>query len=53
VRYSPGVDRNAVDHELGFRPADPIRWRDGTIGTAMSITELDEVSVGIKVSDQT
>lgn len=48
VRYAPGVDRDKVNRILGFTPAAPVRWRGGTVGTAMSIPELDEVTVEIK-----
>lgn len=50
VRYTPGYDVDTINQRLGFSRARPVRWRDGTVGTVMSIPELDEVTVGINVA---
>lgn len=48
--YKPGVDREKANRELGFSPAKPVRWRNGSVGTKMSIPELDEMTVGINLA---
>lgn len=50
VRYGAGTDRDETNRRLGFQRAKRVRWRDGTVGTVMSIPELDEVSVGINAA---
>ncbi|WP_062212963.1 hypothetical protein [Streptomyces sp. NBRC 109706] len=50
TRYAPGVDRDLTNRRLGFVRSSAVRWRDGTVGTAMSIPELDEVTVGINIA---
>lgn len=52
IRYRPGVDRDAANRRLGFVRAAPVVWRGGAVGTAMSIPELDEFSVGVRLLDQ-
>lgn len=51
VRYAPGLDSHDINRRLGFSPAAPVQWRGGTIGTVMSIPELDEVTVGLNAAD--
>jgi hypothetical protein len=50
VRYTPGIDVERARAELGFVAAEKVRWKDGVVGTAMSIPELDEFTVGIRLS---
>lgn len=49
VRYTPGTDRQTARSGLGFKGADPVKWRDGFTGTAMGIPELDEFTIGINM----
>ena len=49
TRYAPGVDRDTANQRLGFRPADPVQWAGGTVGSRFVIPELDEVAVGVNV----
>jgi hypothetical protein len=51
VRYSPGVDLQFVRNQLGFKGAEPVKWRDGFRGTAMGIPELDEFTIGIRMGN--
>jgi hypothetical protein len=51
VRYAPTVDEEAANRELGFVPAEPVTWRGGFVGTAMTVTDLDEFSVGVRLVD--
>ena len=47
VRYAPGVDHAHVDRVLGFKTVERVKWVSGKIGTAMSIPELDEFTIGM------
>lgn len=50
TRYAPGVDRAYANRILGFESAEPVRWASGSIGTAMTIPELDEFTIGLNLS---
>lgn len=50
ARYRPGVDHAVVDASLGFKDAEPVKWRSGVVGSAMTIPEIDEVVVGVKIA---
>lgn len=52
TRYRSGVDREQANRKLGFVNADPVRWAGGMVGSAMTVPELDEFSVGINLVDQ-
>jgi hypothetical protein len=47
TRYAPGVDREHANRVLGFETVERVKWASGSIGTAMSIPELDEFTIGI------
>jgi hypothetical protein len=51
TRYAPGVDREAANRALGFVTASPVQWSGGFVGTAMTIPELDEFTVGLRLRE--
>jgi hypothetical protein len=51
TRYRAGVDRAAANGHLGFAPADPVQWREGRLGSAMSVPELDEFTIGVRLTE--
>lgn len=52
TRYRSEVDREAANRTLGFVNAEPVRWAGGMVGSAMTVPELDEFTVGINIIDQ-
>jgi hypothetical protein len=50
TRYAPGVDRAHANRVLGFITAQPVTWVGGSIGTAMTIPELDEFTIGLNLT---
>lgn len=52
VNYSPSVNEDYVDRELGFQTADPINWAtDNRSSSNYTLQELSEFQVGIYLSD--
>jgi hypothetical protein len=51
TRYAPGVDYAHANRTLGFAPAGPVTWANGSIGTAMTIPELDEFTIGLNFAE--
>jgi hypothetical protein len=51
TRYRVGVDRIAANKILGFTAAKPVRWRGKAIGTMMSVPEVDEFTVGVRIAE--
>lgn len=49
-RYREGVDGLLANTQLGFESATPVKWRGGYTGTGMSIPELDEFTVGVRIA---
>jgi len=50
TRYATGVDRTYANSVLGFSRGQKVTWVSGTVGTAMTIPELDEFTIGVKFS---
>jgi hypothetical protein len=50
TRYASGVDRAHANSVLGFSPGKKVTWVSGTVGTAMTIPELDEFTIGVNFS---
>lgn len=48
-RYRPGVDRAHANRTLGMVDASPVTWLGGTIGSSMTVPEVDEFTVGINM----
>lgn len=53
IRYSPDVDADAANEDLGFKPAMSTRWTSGGTGTATTFSprELDEFSISLRLED--
>ena len=49
VRYRLGVNRDMVNRRLGFVAAEPVQWAGQSFGSAMSVPELDEFTIGINL----
>jgi hypothetical protein len=51
TRYRSGVDSIAANEHLGFVAVNPVRWREGKVGSAMSVPELDEFTIGVRLTE--
>jgi hypothetical protein len=49
-RYRANIDGSTANEHLGFRNATPVTWRGGFTGAGMSIPELDEFTVGVRIA---
>jgi hypothetical protein len=52
TRYAPRVDRAYANRVLGYKNANPVKWVGGAVGTAMTIPELDEFTIGLNLAQQ-
>jgi hypothetical protein len=52
TRYGVGVDRQLANRELGFVNATDVKWAGGTVGSSMTVPEVDEFTVGINLLDE-
>ena len=51
IRYRPGLDFQSINRSLGFAPAGPVHWRSGEVGSTMSPPELDEFTIGVRITE--
>ena len=49
TRYRRGVDRDSVNTRLGFVTAIPVQWAGKSFGSAMTVPEVDEFTIGINL----
>jgi hypothetical protein len=49
VRYRSGVNVAHANSRLGFVAAERVRWAGEYFGSAMSVPEIDEFSIGINL----
>ena len=52
VQYPSHLDSNYINSQLGFVTADPVTWaKGGTINESLSIEELPELKIGLRLID--
>lgn len=49
TRYASGVDRDKANEVLGMKSVSKVKWAGGSEGSAMTVPEIDEFTVGIKL----
>ena len=49
ISYPSHLDRIYINRQLGFVPAEPIKWAGGVIGNYSKVPELSELKVGVKI----